>query len=327
MSYNRIFLSHKGINKDIVRQYWDTLFAVGLRPWMDESDISAGHVLVRALSEGMANSCAAVFFVTPEYVDKGYLRSEIDDAIAQQVARGDGFSIITLAIADEKGNRGKVPEPLAKYRWDEPNTHLEGIRCILKALPAHLLKVRGYLPLQDLVPPTAKEVALVGQNLASRLGLDDRRYSRFLEQLNLLLSRPSLEILVLMIMTPNALLAIHPEAAKDLRAFTLPRLQDLCRDLPNETRITVALHPAATLSVLAVDWTRTEKAFAIITPKFQTTASIDDRVTILLDERYFDSASLSRMLYDAKKKDSGAYEAPLKEAPSLLNRLLSEASV
>lgn len=327
MAYNRIFLSHKGINKDIVRQYRDVLSAAGLRPWMDESDLSAGNALVRALSEGMADSCAAVFFVTPEYQDTGYLRSEIDDALAQKVARGDGFALITLAIADEHGKRGKVPEPLAKYIWKEPNTHLEGVKFILEALPPHLLKVRGYLPLPDLVPPTAREVALVGQNLSSRMGLDIRRYSKFLSELKGLLSQSSLETLALVMMTPEALQAIHPKAATHLRAFSLPRLRDLCRDLLTETRITVAFHPSATLSLLAVDWTRAGKAYALITPKFQTTASIDDRVTMLLDDRYFDSASLARMLLDAKEKSEGAYGAPLQDAPDLLDKLLSEANL
>lgn len=128
-------------------------------------------------------------------------------------------------------------------------------------------------------------------------------------------------------MTPKALLAIHPKAAKHLRVFSLPRLHDLCHDLPNETRITVAFHPSATLSVLSVDWSLPKKAFAVVTPKFQTTANIDDRVTMLLDERYFDSASLSRMLVDVKEKGDGACEAPLHDAPFLLERLLDEVNL
>jgi hypothetical protein len=327
MAYNCIFLSHKGVDKNVVRQYRDVLVAVGLRPWMDESDLPAGPALVRALNEGMTNSCAAVFFVTPQYVDEGYLRSEIDDALEQKVARGEGFSIITLVIADEHGNRGKVPQPLRKYIWKDISTHLEGVRFILDALPRHLLKMRGYLPLQDLVPPTAKEVALVGQNLSSRLGLDKPRYAKFLEELKALLHRTSLEMFVLLMMTPKALLAIHPKAATHLRTFSLPRLKDLYRDLPSETRIIVAFHPSATLSMLAVDWTQPGKAFALITPKFQTTAGIDDRVTMLLAEGYFDSASLARMLLDAKEKSNEAAEAPLNEGPALLESLLSEANL
>lgn len=327
MAYNRIFLSHKGINKDIVRQYRDVLSAAGLHPWMDESDLPAGNALVRALSEGMADSCAAVFFVTPEYQDTGYLRSEIDDALAQKVARGDGFALITLAIADERGKRGKVPEPLTKYIWKEPKTHLEGVRFILDALPPHLLKVRGYVPLPDLVPPTASEVALVGQNLSSRMGLDSNGYSKFLSELKGILSRSPLETVVLVMMTPKALQAIHPKAATHLRAFSLPRLRDLRRDLPSETRITVAFHPSATLSLLAVDWTRAGKAYAIVTPKFQITASIYDRVSMLLDDRYFDSASLARMLLDAKEGGDGASGAALKDAPHLLEKLLIEANL
>lgn len=327
MAYNRIFLSHKGLDKDIVRQYRDVLSAMDLRPWMDESDLPAGHAPVRSLTEGMAYSSAAVFFVTPQYEDHGYLRSEIDDALSQKVARGDAFSIIPLVIADEHGNRGCVPEPLKGYIWKEPKSHMEGIRFIVEALPAHLKKVSGYLALQNLVPPTAKEAALVGQNLASRLGLDNHKYSVFLGELKLCLSRPSLKTMTLIMMTPAALLAIHAEAARDLRNFTLPRLRKLCEDLPDERRISVVFHPAATLSLLAVDWSSPGNAFALITPKFQRTASIDDRLSVLLDDQYFDSASLARMLYDGSTGGNGAYRASLREAPALLSRLISEAGL
>lgn len=282
---------------------------------------------IRALGEGMASSCAAVFFVTPQYKDQGYLRSEIDDALQQKLARGEGFSIITLVITDDHGNVGRIPDPLNKYIWKEPRTHLEGVRYIVEALPPQVLKMRGFLPLPALVPPSAKEIALVGQNLVSRLGADKTRYSKFLSELREVLSRTSLETIVLVMMTPKALMAIYPDAASHLKVFSLSQLTWLSRDLHGEGRITVTFHPSATLSMLAVDWTQPERAFALITPKLQNTTSINDRVTILFDQGYFDADSLARLLLDAKEGRNEAVEAPLEEAPALLKRLLREAGL
>ena len=46
--------------------------------------MSAGVNLERALQQGMSDSCAAIFFITPDYTDEKYLASEIDYAIAKK---------------------------------------------------------------------------------------------------------------------------------------------------------------------------------------------------------------------------------------------------
>lgn len=58
MAYNRIFLSHKGVDKDTIRGYRDLLTAMGLHPWMDESDVPAGVPLVpEAIEQGAQEPC------------------------------------------------------------------------------------------------------------------------------------------------------------------------------------------------------------------------------------------------------------------------------
>jgi len=132
---NRIFLSHKGINKPNIREFNETLKLIGFDTWLDEDAMNAGASLDRALLEGMKNSCAAVFFVTPDYKDEGYLETEIDYAIQQKREKGDDFQIITLALTDGSGKRGIVPDLLQRYVWKEPNNDLEGLREIIKSIP------------------------------------------------------------------------------------------------------------------------------------------------------------------------------------------------
>lgn len=134
-SNNKIFLSHKGKNKPHIREFNTTLKQLGYDTWMDEEAMNAGASLDRSLLDGMKKSCAAVFFVTPEYVDEGYLETEIDYAIQEKREKGNDFQIITLSLSDDNGNKGSVPDLLRRYVWKEPENDLEALREIIKSIP------------------------------------------------------------------------------------------------------------------------------------------------------------------------------------------------
>ncbi|MBA4533137.1 toll/interleukin-1 receptor domain-containing protein [Brevibacillus halotolerans] len=131
----KIFLSHRGIDKPIVREFYKLLIELGYEPWLDEEDMAAGTKLHRGILQGMKESCAAVFFITPNYVDDGYLEIEIDYAVEQKRKKKDKFSMIMLSLPDETGKRGEIPELLSSYVWKTPNSHLEAFKEIIKALP------------------------------------------------------------------------------------------------------------------------------------------------------------------------------------------------
>lgn len=137
----RIFLSHKGVDKPLVRRIYAALSQLGFEPWLDEADMTAGAELERALLQGMKDSCAAVFFVTPNYIDDDYLAAEVDYAIAQKRDKKDDFSIVTLVL-QKKDAKGVVPDLLHRYVWKEPSSELEILTEILKALPVCVGTVR-----------------------------------------------------------------------------------------------------------------------------------------------------------------------------------------
>lgn len=136
-SPKRIFLSHKSINKPTVREYSETLKLLGLEPWLDEDDMPAGRKLERSLLKGMDESCAAVFFITSDYKDEGFLETEIDYAIRQIRKPEKEFVIIALQIEDDSGKIGVIPDILKDYVWKTigDKEFLKGLREILKALP------------------------------------------------------------------------------------------------------------------------------------------------------------------------------------------------
>lgn len=132
-----IFLSHKSVDKNVVREISATLSAMGHTPWLDEDRMKAGANLARALKKGFDDSCAAVFFVTPNFVDEGFLADEIDYALEQKRQLGERFSIITLLLPGPDGNFGQVPHMLRRFVWKEVQT-IAIVRTIVEAIPIRL---------------------------------------------------------------------------------------------------------------------------------------------------------------------------------------------
>jgi len=127
----KIFLSHKGADKPLVREFKQTLHALGFDPWLDEDAMHAGVELERGILKGFKDSCAAVFFVTSNFKDESFIASEVNYAIAEKRAKGDRFAIITIVF----GAGGVVPDLLRPYVWKEPANEMEAFREILRALP------------------------------------------------------------------------------------------------------------------------------------------------------------------------------------------------
>ena len=67
----------------LVRAFKDTLQLLGFDPWLDEDAMVAGTKLERGIPTGFERSCAAVFFVTPNFSDENYLATEVDYAIQE----------------------------------------------------------------------------------------------------------------------------------------------------------------------------------------------------------------------------------------------------
>ena len=131
----RIFLSHKGSDKEKVVDFKETLELLGYDPWLDDDAMPAGTSVNRGILEGMKASCAVVFFITSSFEDKGYLRTEVEHAVREKHEKGDEFAIITLVLPDSGGDRARVPDLLHRYVWKTPGTDLEALREIIRALP------------------------------------------------------------------------------------------------------------------------------------------------------------------------------------------------
>lgn len=134
----KVFLSHKSVDKPIVKRYYNALKEAGFDPWLDEPVMAAGANLERELFKGFEQSCAAVFFITENFKDEKYLAAEVDYAVMQKRKKEKKFAIITLRYS----NATAVPDLLTPYIFKNVENDLEGFYELLRALPIELGPVR-----------------------------------------------------------------------------------------------------------------------------------------------------------------------------------------
>lgn len=132
----KVFLSHKGADKPKVRSFFSVLQGLGFDPWLDEDAMTAGMELHRGILQGFKDSCAAVFFITPNFRDEAYLRTEVNYAVQQKNEKGERFAIVTLVF--DGAGKAHVPDLLHGYVWKEPKSDLEALSEIVRAVPITL---------------------------------------------------------------------------------------------------------------------------------------------------------------------------------------------
>lgn len=134
----KVFLSHKSDDKPMVRRYFNALKELGFDPWLDESTMVAGSNLEREIFRGFEESCAAVFFITDNFVDEKYLAAEVDYAIRQKRKKEKKFAIVTLRYSPDT----PIPGLLTPYIYRDVTNDLQGFYEVLRALPIELGAVR-----------------------------------------------------------------------------------------------------------------------------------------------------------------------------------------
>ena len=153
----KIFLSHKSSDKPRVLDFKKTLEKFGYEVWLDVEAMPAGTLLERGLLQGMQDSCAVVFFITPSFEDEGYLQAEVNYAIQEKRKRGDQFAIITLLLRGDDEKTAPIPELLKPYRWVTPDTELEALREIDRAVSTVLENIEQ----RDEIAETAMESEVI----------------------------------------------------------------------------------------------------------------------------------------------------------------------
>jgi len=131
-----IFLSHKSADKAMVLRVKNVLSAAGYKPWIDEEQMPAGTSIDRGILAGMNGSCAAVFFLSPQFEDSQFISQEIDYAIKAHRDRPKQFAIIPILVGDAADSI--VPDLLQRFVIKRADSEMDVLFHILQALPIRL---------------------------------------------------------------------------------------------------------------------------------------------------------------------------------------------
>ena len=130
---NKIFLSHNSTDKGLVRKYKKALEMFGYSTWLDD-DMHAGAEPTNNISDGFQRSCAAVFFITPNFKETSFITMEIDCALKEKSCKNEKFSIISLLLGNAK-DTFTILTKLDDFVYKQPKSDLEGFCNIIEALP------------------------------------------------------------------------------------------------------------------------------------------------------------------------------------------------
>jgi TIR domain len=163
----KVFLSHKGVDKPMVRRYKDALESVGIAAWLDEDAMTAGVELERGISDGFEQSSAAVFFVTESFRDEGFLATEIEYARREKRKKGKRFSIITLLLDDAAQVPPLLSSPMFGRNRDRTSRFYGDCACVTYQTWTTILEIgfvrskrRSHEPTRTL-PDRARNAALL----------------------------------------------------------------------------------------------------------------------------------------------------------------------
>lgn len=81
----RVFLSHAGPDKPIVRRIAEALRAAGHEPWLDEERLAVGDSIPASVERGLAEADFVVLCLSREAAARGWVEAERDAALMQQL--------------------------------------------------------------------------------------------------------------------------------------------------------------------------------------------------------------------------------------------------
>jgi hypothetical protein len=104
-----IFVSYSHKHTDWVRSFVEALERHNLKVWFDEKAILPGEFFVEKLEEGLRNSEAVVYIVTPEAVNSKWALIELGAAL--------GGEKTLVPIVSEDVPVGELVTPIRRRHW------------------------------------------------------------------------------------------------------------------------------------------------------------------------------------------------------------------
>lgn len=80
----RVFLSHAGPDKPVVRRIANALRVAGHEPWLDEDQILVGESIPAAIERGLRDADFVVLCLSEAAATRGWIEAERDATLMQQ---------------------------------------------------------------------------------------------------------------------------------------------------------------------------------------------------------------------------------------------------
>jgi hypothetical protein len=112
---SKTFLSHQGDRKGEVAKLQMLLADGGVATWFDALDIEYGDSLVAAIEDGVSESTAVVFWISPGFSGSHWCQYEFEAFLSRYAGRRD-VRILTVV---EEGLSGSLPEALKRLKYVE----------------------------------------------------------------------------------------------------------------------------------------------------------------------------------------------------------------
>ena len=102
-----VFLSHSSKNKNEVEELIPYLNGAGLPVWFDKISIDYGESIIEAIEKGIDQSGAVIFWITKEFLESNWCKTERRNFVSRHSANND--LLIISIISDEININSDLP--------------------------------------------------------------------------------------------------------------------------------------------------------------------------------------------------------------------------
>jgi len=138
------FLCHASEDKKaIVEPFADAMERAGLKPWLDEGQVTWGDGLIHRIQNGLARSRFVVVFVSAAFLGKGWPEKELDAALSMEMGRRKVVLPILLGLTHAEVE-GRYPMVSCK-KYKEVPEYAPGKRVSKKIIAAMVDELKAFI--------------------------------------------------------------------------------------------------------------------------------------------------------------------------------------
>jgi hypothetical protein len=148
MSHNwEVFISHASEDKEAVaRPLANHLAALGVRVWLDESELRLGDSLRAAIDAGLSQSRYGVVILSPNFFAKNWTKAELDGLFAKEAEGNKAILPIWHNVSHDQV-RGQSPILAGRFAIDTNKGLANVAKAIVKVIDADGQRVRAGRPI------------------------------------------------------------------------------------------------------------------------------------------------------------------------------------